>query len=233
VAPKIIIIEDEKDLTDVLSYNFKRAGYVTSIAHSGAEGQRLIAGEPLADLLLLDLMLPDMDGTDICRRLRTDRRTMRMPIIMLTAKAEEVDRVVGFEVGADDYVVKPFSVRELMLRVKALLRRVDDIEPAGGLICFGSLKVDIPGHRVTVNDKEIGLTALEFRLLVTLFERKGRVQSREVLLEDVWDIRADITTRTVDTHIKRLREKLKSASAYVETIRGVGYRFRSAFDGEE
>jgi two-component system phosphate regulon response regulator PhoB len=239
VAQKIIIIEDEKDLTDVLSYNLTRAGYSASIAHSGKEGEKLIAKDPLADLVLLDLMLPDMDGTDICKSIRACRRTMHMPIIMLTAKAEEIDRVVGFEVGADDYVVKPFSVRELMLRVKALLHRSslsgrsDPAAEADVVMSFGCLKIDIPSHRVTVDGKEISLTALEFRLLVTLFERKGRVQSREVLLEDVWDIRADITTRTVDTHVKRLREKLETAGVYVETIRGVGYRFRSSIDGGE
>jgi two-component system phosphate regulon response regulator PhoB len=176
------------------------------------------------------LMLPDMEGTEICRRLRSDRRTMRVPIIMLTAKGEEIDRVVGFEVGADDYVVKPFSVRELMLRIKALLRRYDDPKETDGLLSFGSLKIDIPAHRVTVEGAEVALTALEFRLLVTLLERRGRVQTREVLLDDVWDIHTDVTTRTVDTHVKRLREKIENAGVYIETIRGVGYRFRSASD---
>ncbi len=232
MAQRIVIIEDEKDIAEVLSYNLGRSGYAVRIANTGAEGLRVLAEEPNADLLILDLMLPDMDGTDICRRLRTDPRTMRMPILMLTAKGEEIDRVIGFEVGADDYVVKPFSVRELMLRIKALLRRASDVNEAIGPLSFGRLTIDVPAHRIKVIDKEIVLSALEFRLLVTLFERKGRVQTREVLLEDVWEMRPDITTRTVDTHVKRLREKLENAGAYIETIRGVGYRFRSE-PGEE
>jgi two-component system phosphate regulon response regulator PhoB len=230
VTNKIIVIEDERDLVDVLSYNLKREGYDPRSAMCGLDGLKLIADDPLPDLLLLDLMLPDMEGTEICRRLRSDKRTMRIPIIMLTAKGEEIDRVVGFEVGADDYVVKPFSVRELMLRIKALLRRSDDPKEADGLLSFGCLKVDIPAHRVIVEDVEVALTALEFRLLVTLLERRGRVQTREVLLDDVWDIHTDVTTRTVDTHVKRLREKIENAGVYIETIRGVGYRFRSASD---
>jgi two-component system, OmpR family, phosphate regulon response regulator PhoB len=228
VGPKIIIIEDERDLVDVLSYNLKREGYQVNSALTGREGIKLITDGPLPDLLLLDLMLPDMQGTEICKLLRNDSRTKRLPIIMLTAKGEEIDRVVGFEVGADDYVVKPFSVRELMLRIKALLRRTDDTEQSTGVLCFGCLKIDVPAHRVSVDEQEIPLTALEFRLLVTFFERRGRVQSRDVLLEDVWDIHADVTTRTVDTHVKRLREKLEKAGGYIETIRGVGYRFRAA-----
>ncbi len=226
----IAIIEDERDLADVLSYNLKREGYTVKVAHTGEAGLKLITEDPVPDLLLLDLMLPDMQGTEICKRLRLDKRTLRLPVIMLTAKGEEIDRVVGFEVGADDYVVKPFSVRELLLRIKALLRRSDDVENSDGHLTFGCLNIDVPAHRVTVEEQEVPLTALEFRLLVTFFERRGRVQSREVLLEDVWDIHADVTTRTVDTHVKRLREKLEKAGAYIETIRGVGYRFRSASD---
>lgn len=230
MAPKIIIIEDERDLVDVLSYNLKREGYTVESALNGTEGLKLTREDPPADLLLLDLMLPDMQGTEICKILRNDKRTKRLPIIMLTAKGEEIDRVVGFEVGADDYVVKPFSVRELMLRIKALLRRTDDAEQPSGMLTFGCLTIDVPAHRVLVEDQEVALTALEFRLLVTFFERRGRVQSRDVLLEDVWDIHADVTTRTVDTHVKRLREKLEKAGAYIETIRGVGYRFRTGSD---
>lgn len=227
MGTKIFIVEDEPDLVDVLAYNLKREGYQVESAYNGADALRDIKGSAAPDLILLDLMLPDMSGVDICRQLRTDRRTRHVPVIMLTAKGEEIDRVVGFEVGADDYVVKPFSVRELLLRIKAILRRATDPAQSSGLNVFGCLTIDIPAHRVLVNDEEVVLTALEFRLLVTFFERKGRVQSREVLLEDVWDIRADVTTRTVDTHVKRLREKLGEAGTYLETIRGVGYRFRS------
>jgi two-component system phosphate regulon response regulator PhoB len=224
---RILVVEDERDLIDVLEYNLRREGYVVDSATNGEEALRRIEATPPPDLVLLDLMLPDMSGVEICRHLRNDRRTRSIPVIMLTAKGEEIDRVVGFEVGADDYVVKPFSVRELLLRIKAILRRANEPSPAGGVSTFGCLTIDTPAHRVLVQDEEVTLTALEFRLLVTFFERKGRVQSREVLLEDVWDIRADVTTRTVDTHVKRLREKLGAAGQYIETVRGVGYRFRS------
>ncbi|MFU8804442.1 MAG: winged helix-turn-helix domain-containing protein, partial [Bradymonadaceae bacterium] len=179
------------------------------------------------DLILLDLMLPDMAGTEVCRHIREHEITRDIPVIMLTAKSEEADRVVGFEVGADDYVVKPFSVRELMLRVRAILRRAqgEDNAALDKATTLGLLRIDIPGHLAWVDGEAIRLTALEFKLLATLFQRRGRVQSREVLLSDVWDIQADVMTRTVDTHIKRLREKLLAAGDYIETIRGVGYRF--------
>jgi two-component system phosphate regulon response regulator PhoB len=227
---KILIIEDEQDLVDVLEYNLTREGYDVSSALSGTAALRLIDKAPLPDLVLLDLMLPDMQGVEICRHIRSSKRTQNLSVIMLTAKGEEIDRVVGFEVGADDYVVKPFSVRELLLRIKAILRRGSAPLDENGTNVFGSLSIDVPAHRVMVDDQEVVLTALEFKLLVTFFERKGRVQSRERLLEDVWDIHADVTTRTVDTHVKRLREKLGPAGAYIETIRGVGYRFRSSSD---
>ncbi len=227
MGQRIFIIEDEQDLIDVLQYNLTREGYTVDSATNGTEAIRRI-GDAAPNLVLLDLMLPDMSGVEICRHLRNDRRTQHLPVIMLTAKGEEIDRVVGFEVGADDYVVKPFSVRELLLRIKAVLRRANEPSTGGGVSVFGCLTIDIPAHRVLVNDREVVLTALEFRLLVTFFERKGRVQSREVLLEDVWDIHADVTTRTVDTHVKRLREKLGDAGLYIETIRGVGYRFQSS-----
>ena len=175
-------------------------------------------------------MLPDLSGTEICRRLRDQERTRDIPVIMCTAKGEEIDRVVGFEVGADDYVVKPFSVRELVLRIRALLRRANRIEGEPSLIRFGRLKIDRDAHRAWVDDAEIGLTALEFRLLHAFVSRRGRVQTRDALLSDVWGIEADVTTRTVDTHVKRLREKLGDAGMYIETLRGVGYRFKDQPD---
>ncbi|MBN2804237.1 MAG: response regulator transcription factor [Deltaproteobacteria bacterium] len=223
---KILIIEDEKDLQDVLTYNFKKEGYDVASALNGAEGFSHLKDGHLPDIVLLDLMLPDMSGTDICRQIRANKDTKDIPVLMLTAKSEEMDRVAGFEVGADDYVTKPFSVRELILRVKSLLKRTasgDKTEHEN--VEFGVLKIDIPGHRVYVDRDEKQLTVLEFNLLITLFERRGRVQSRDVLLSDVWDINADVTTRTVDTHVKRLREKLGLAGSYIETVRGVGYRF--------
>ncbi len=173
---------------------------------------------------------PTFRAPKLCRRLRADEKTRGIPVLMLTAKSDEIDRVVGFEVGADDYVAKPFSVRELMLRVRAILRRSAADEPKETELRFGDLRVDAPGHRVWVREEEVRLTALEFRLLTTLLARKGRVQTRDTLLSDVWGIDAEVTTRTVDTHVKRLREKLEAAGHYIETLRGVGYRFRARPD---
>ncbi len=218
----VLVVEDEADLRDILSYNLTQAGHRVELAPSGAEGLRLAKSAPI-DVVLLDLMLPDMPGTDVCRALRADAKTKGVGIIMLTAKGEEIDRVVGFEVGVDDYVTKPFSVRELLLRIQAILRRGSK-EDEKGLLQLGTIGVDTSAHRVTVVGDEIALTALEFKLLVTLIERKDRVQTRSTLLSDVWGIDADITSRTVDTHVKRLREKLGTGGAYIETIRGVGYR---------
>jgi two-component system phosphate regulon response regulator PhoB len=182
------------------------------------------------DLVLLDWMLPDMSGTEVCRQIKADPALRGTQVVILTAKGEEIDRVVGFELGADDYVVKPFSVRELLLRIQAILRR-GTLEPtAGAEIVFGTLKIDRDAHRVWSAGDELELTALEFKLLVTLYDRKNRVQSRATLLSDVWGIEADITTRTVDTHVKRLREKLGASGDYIETVRGVGYRFASTPD---
>jgi two-component system phosphate regulon response regulator PhoB len=227
--PLILVVDDEADIVDTLTYNLQQEGYRTRSAKSGSEALKSSRERPVPDLVLLDLMLPDMTGTEVCRELRLDDALRRVPVIMLTAKDAEIDRVVGFEVGADDYVTKPFSVRELLLRVRAVLRRAKDAPALGSAkkIEFGQLKVDPDAHQVWVDHDEIVLTALEFRLLSTLLERRGRVQTRTTLLEDVWGIHADITTRTVDTHVKRLREKLGSAGEYVETIRGVGYRLRA------
>jgi len=232
MSETILIVEDEKDLVEVLEYNLQREGYETLSALDGARALEILDKRPHLDLVLLDLMLPDITGTEICRRIRSVERTENLPVLMLTAKGEEIDRVVGFEVGADDYLVKPFSVRELMLRIKAILRRAEPKSGGQRETVFGSLKIDVPGHRVWVGDHEVTLTALEFKLLSTLLERKGRVQTRDTLLADVWDIHADVTTRTVDTHVKRLREKLGDAGSYIETVRGVGYRFRSNPDEE-
>jgi two-component system phosphate regulon response regulator PhoB len=221
---RILVIEDEPDIQQVLDYNLREKGHKVYLAGRGDEGLKL-AREKKPDLVLLDLMLPDIPGTSICKTLKSDPATKGAQVIMLTAKGEEIDRVVGFELGADDYVVKPFSVRELLLRIQAILRRSQGEQETAATFQFGRLRVDREAHRVWADELEIELTALEFKLLVTLFDRKNRVQTRSALLSDVWGIDADITTRTVDTHVKRLREKLGVAGIYIETVRGVGYRF--------
>ncbi len=221
----VLIVEDEPDLRETLEFNFRQAGFEIRVADTGARGLELARQTPLPDVMLLDLMLPDLSGTEVCRALRSDEETRDMGIIMVTARTEEIDRVVGFEVGADDYVSKPFSVRELILRVRSLIRRRRPAGPTPEILTIGALRVDRAAHRVWIEEEEVALTALEFRLLTTLLDRRGRVQSRERLLEDVWGMEGSITTRTVDTHVKRLREKLGPAARLVETVRGVGYRF--------
>jgi two-component system phosphate regulon response regulator PhoB len=221
---RILVVEDEKDLQEVLGYNLRQAGHDPVLVSDGHEALARVAAEA-PDLVLLDLMLPDMSGTDVCRTLKSDPATRHIPVVMLTAKGEEIDRVVGFELGADDYVVKPYSMRELTLRLAAILRRRSAPTDAAGLTAFGRLRVDREGHRVWVDAQEVALTALELRLLCTLYDRRGRVQSRAVLLDEVWRMSSDVNTRTVDTHVKRLREKLGTAGVYLETVRGVGYRF--------
>jgi two-component system phosphate regulon response regulator PhoB len=222
---RVLVVEDEKDIRQVLTYNLAQEGYETLTAESGEDGLTLArAKQP--DLVLLDLMLPDVSGLDICRRLKSDPSTRSIAVIMVTARGDEIDRVVGFELGADDYVAKPFSVRELMLRVKAVLRRPPaDAPDDGAELSFGCLRVDRAAHRAWVDGNEIALTPLEMKLLWTLYQRRGRVQSRPTLLDDVWEASPENNTRTVDTHVKRLREKLGRAGAYLETVRGVGYRF--------
>jgi len=228
---RILVVEDEKDLQEVLAYNLRGAGHVAIVVGSGREALTAVA-EHRPDLMLLDLMLPDVSGIEVCRRLKSESLTRDLPIVMVTAKGDEVDRVVGFELGADDYVVKPYSLRELLLRIDAVLRRMTPAQAGAsrGPLVFGKLRVDRDAHRVWVDDEEITLTALELRLLSTLLERRGRVQSRPALLDDVWGMSGEVTTRTVDTHVKRLREKLGSAGPYIETVRGVGYRFTPAPD---
>ncbi len=226
---RILVIEDEKDIQEVLDYNLRQAGHKTYLAESGQAGLR-IAREKHPDVVLLDLMLPDLAGTEVCRTLKQDAQTKDAQIIMLTAKGEEIDRVVGFELGADDYVTKPFSVRELLLRIQAVLRRVTGELETPTVVTFGELKIDRDAHRVWVAGQEVELTALELKLLLTLLDRKNRVQSRADLLSDVWGIDAEVETRTVDTHVKRLREKLGVCADYIETVRGSGYRFLESAD---
>jgi two-component system, OmpR family, phosphate regulon response regulator PhoB len=238
MSGSVLVIEDEVDLATTLEYNLRAEGLTVRVAHNGRQGLAAATTDPLPDVIVLDLMLPDLAGTEICRKLREQERTRDIPVIMCTAKGEEIDRVVGFEVGADDYVVKPYSVRELVLRIRAQLRhRTQRAEAAKSgepsLVKFGRLEIDRDAHRAWIDKTEITLTALEFRLLHAFMTRRGRVQSRDALLADVWGIEADVTTRTVDTHVKRLREKLGDAGAYIETLRGVGYRFKSDPDEGE
>ncbi|MCI0571387.1 MAG: response regulator transcription factor [Myxococcaceae bacterium] len=220
---RILIVEDEQDLAGLVEYNLRLAGFETEHAPTGAAALARARANP-PDLVLLDLMLPDLAGTDVLRMLKAEPPGRRPAVVVVTAKGQEADRVAGLELGADDYVVKPFSVRELLLRVKAVLRRGIEDEEAGGLLTAGDILLDTGKHEVRVKGEPVVLTALEFRLLRTLLERPERVQTREVLLSDVWGIQAEIHTRTVDTHIKRLREKLGPASDIIETVRGVGYK---------
>lgn len=224
----ILVIEDEPNLRKNLEYNLTREGFKVSEASSISQAESALTKRSYA-LILLDIMLPDGSGLDLCKKLKTDPKFGSIPIIILTARDDEVDKVVGFELGADDYVTKPFSVRELILRIKVVLKRgINQNEQKEFLEIerqFGDLKIDIDSHEVFVNTKQINLTALEFKLLIQLVDRRGRVQSRDQLLSDVWGYSSEITTRTVDTHIKRLREKLGDMGKYVQTIRGVGYKF--------
>ncbi len=221
---KIIIIEDDRHISKLVKYNLEKSGYSCTIADDAEEAIDILRKQG-ADLIILDIMLPGMDGFEACKAIKQDSKLKNIPIIMLTAKGEEVDRVVGLELGADDYIVKPFSPRELSLRIKAILRRGKPEEPQRDIIKRRGLVIDIPRHTVTVHNKEVELTPIEFKLIVTLIERAGRVQSRDRLLSDVWDMHTDVYTRTVDTHIKRLREKLGKIGKQIETVRGLGYRF--------
>ena len=225
MSKKILVVEDEPDILKTLEYNLERENFIVSSASSLSDAKEQLVKDNFS-LLILDLMLPDGSGLDLCRELKSDSTNESPLIIILTAKDDEVDKVVGFELGADDYVTKPFSVRELILRVKAVLKR--GIKQSNTLEVerkFGDLTIDKESHEVFVNNENIILTALEFRLLTQLVDRRGRVQSRDQLLSDVWGYSSEVTTRTVDTHIKRLREKLGAMGKYVKTIRGIGYKF--------
>ncbi|MBI2082490.1 MAG: response regulator transcription factor [Deltaproteobacteria bacterium] len=224
---KILVIEDEKDIAELIEYNLRQEKFFVEFCLSGNQGLSK-ARHTLPDLIILDLMLPDVGGLEVCKTLKGDPKTAKIPVLILTAKAEEVDRIVGFEVGADDYLAKPFSPRELVLRVKAILRRIKEKEEISktALLTFGLLRLDPSKFQTKVGEKEVRLTAIEFKLLQYLLSSKGRVATRDMLLDQVWGYEAALTTRTVDTHVKRLREKLGKAGDYIETIRGIGYRFK-------
>ena len=219
---KILIIEDESDVADLLTLNLRKAGFRTSTAADGTSGLQK-ARDDRPDFIVLDLMLPKLSGLEVCKILKSDTATSHIPILMLTAKAEEIDRIVGLEFGADDYVTKPFSPREIVLRIRAILRRA---ERADESLNAGPISIDPARHQVRVSGKQVQLTSLEFKLLRTLMQRRGRVQDRDRLLNEVWGYESVIDTRTVDTHVRRLREKLGKAGDAIETVRGFGYRLR-------
>lgn len=229
MSARVLVVEDERDLATVVAYNLRAEGLEVVVAGNGETALREASARRF-DLVVLDLNLPDIGGLEVCRKLKASPTTRDIPILIASARGEEVDRVVGLELGADDYVVKPFSVRELVLRVRAILRRAEASGPPSDVVEFGCLKIDRAAHRAFVNDQEVQLTALEFRLLTTLHERKNRTQARDTLLLDVWQLNTPIESRTVDTHVKRLREKLGPAASYIRTVRGVGYRFASSPD---
>jgi len=223
---KLFIVEDEPDLRDTLKYNFENEGFKVK-AFSNGESFLDVLQKNKPNLVILDLMLPGVSGLDVCRELRSNDNYAGIGVVMLTAKSEEVDRIVGFELGADDYVTKPFSVRELILRVKVLLKKRTDNSANEQILKYGPISMNLEAHEVSVYEQSIILTALEFKLLKHLLKRKGRVQTRDQLLGDVWGYSSEVTTRTVDTHIKRLREKLGKPGELIQTIRGVGYRFNN------
>jgi|TARA_B100001094_G_scaffold78410_1_gene74741 two-component system phosphate regulon response regulator PhoB len=226
MAHKIYIVEDEPDLKDALTFNFENEGFKVNSFSDGESCLKEIKRKK-PDLVILDLMLPGISGLDVCREIRTSDTFNDIAVIMLTAKGEEIDRIVGFELGADDYVTKPFSVRELILRVKVILKKQSEMSANEKTIEYGPILMNLDAHNVTVDGKDIILTALEFKLLKHLLKRRGRVQTRDQLLADVWGLSSEVTTRTVDTHIKRLREKLDKTGNLIQTIRGVGYRFNN------
>jgi two-component system phosphate regulon response regulator PhoB len=224
VKAKILVVEDDDDILDLLVYNFTSAGFEVVTAKDGYAALSAVKKHP--NLIVLDLMIPGPDGFEVCKELKRSEETRNIPVIILTARGEEVDRIVGLELGADDYVVKPFSPRELILRIRSVLRRLRiDTTPEKVWENEG-LRVDFDAHRLTVDGDPVSLTALEFKLLCELIRNAGRVQTRDQLLEKVWAYDFEGYARTVDTHVRRLRQKLGAYSDWVETVRGVGYRFR-------
>ena len=221
--PNVLIIEDETDLADIISYNLNKENIVSTHASNGRDALNSL--NPMPNVILLDIMLPDMSGIDICKKIRMHEKGSQTFIIMVTAKAEEIDRLRGFEVGADDYVTKPFVMKELLFRIKAALRRQETVVQPSSQIKFGPFEVNTISHKAFLDDNEITLTSLEFRLLHTFLTRRGAVQTRERLLEDVWNMDPHVNTRTVDKHVQRLRNKLLRHADYIQTVRGVGYRF--------
>ncbi len=231
-SPKVLVVEDERDIAALVAFHLTKEGYRVRTAGGGAEALEAVSHER-PDLILLDLMLPGFGGFEVLTELRRRSESAEVPVVVLTARRDEADRIRGLELGADDYLTKPFSPRELVLRVAAVLRRAQapPVPGSGRVLRAGAVAVDLNAMRATVAGRELDLTPTEFRLLVTLMERRGRVQSRQQLLESAWDIHARIETRTVDMHVQRLRSKLGESAALIETVRGFGYRFRPPGDG--
>ena len=226
MSHRILVVDDEPDITALVAYHLAKAGYRVSTAANGPDALKA-AREERPDVVILDIMLPTVSGYDVLGEMRKREETKEVGVILLTARREEADRIKGLSLGADDYLTKPFSPQELTLRVQALLRRLGSPAiTAGSTLNAGTISIDRSSHRVTVDGVELELTATEFKLLLTLVERRGRVQSRPQLLETVWEAQPDIQTRTVDMHVQRLRTKLGEAGNMIETVRGFGYRFR-------
>ncbi|MEI8033422.1 MAG: response regulator transcription factor [Chlorobiaceae bacterium] len=228
--PMLLVVEDDRNLSQLLVYNLERAGYRCQLCESGEEALEQLPRKSF-DLLLLDVMLPGMNGFELCQKIKQNQLYRELPVIMLTAKGEEIDRVLGFELGIDDYVVKPFSPRELNLRIRAVLKR--DRRQSGKmqeLLSAGGIDVDLTRHQVMLDGHELELTLMEFKLLVALLKRKGEAQSRETLLSDVWDFDRSINTRTIDTHVTRLRDKLGQKGKMIRTLRGIGYKFEDSIE---
>jgi two-component system phosphate regulon response regulator PhoB len=235
-AARVLVVEDEPDIAALIAYQLTREGYRVETTSNGAEALRSV-GREVPDLLVLDRMLPGISGDEVLKSLRAESATRSLPVLILTAKREQEDRIQGLEMGADDYLTKPFSPRELVLRVHSILRRVAESggESGGRILRAGPLVMDVTAHGVTLDGEDLDLTPTEFRLLQALLERRGRTQSRRQLLERAWDVESDVSgrihTRTVDMHVRRLRTKLGPAGDRVETVRGFGYRFKAGEEG--
>lgn len=228
MAHRILVVEDEIDLVQVIRYQLVKDGFDVDVATRGSDALKAVRTPPHPDIILLDLMLPDMSGKDICRILKSDPQVSHIPILMVTARGEEIDRIIGFELGADDYVVKPFSTRELILRIRAILKTVTQTADTPAIQETGALRLDTESFQATLDGARLDLTVLEFKLLSTLMKNPGRVLSRAQLLEQVWDDPLSVTERTVDSVMKRMRVKLGGSASNLETVRGIGYRFRGA-----
>ncbi len=222
---KILVVEDDHDIAQLLAITMKKAGYEVAVTENGYEALNSIRRHP-PDLVILDLMIPGIDGFEVCKEMKRDPKTGAVPVLIVTARGEEIDRIIGLELGADDYVVKPFSPRELLLRVRAILRRAGQEYHPAAMFKQEGLEIDSEGHRVRLNGQEIILTATEFKLLSELANSQGKVLNREQLLDRVWGYHFEGYARTVDTHIRRLRQKLLTCADWIESVRGVGYRFK-------